>query len=385
MKDLSKELLTQIVPYVKGNLNTNSNNQEDLTTLNKRKKRRAAYKVYNQTTRPDKFGTKNRDESYSYINRLLKLQRVNYYHALLHPYAVCVERSPVCLPMEIPIPTVTTYHMKMLNLTADSNGTLKLRFTVPKILGTSTSVPAVAFSCGTTTNVDANWTAIMTSTSLPNVIKSRNVGIEFRLTYTGKVLDTAGTIESMASYSAGKVRYNTAAVPYACTMGQFTNSPDIDSFGHQMPWFEREPLEPGKVVRCIWVPVDYADRDFHTSYTYAADIVQSEHASDMEWFVLVRGAAANAPFLLEYAAIIEAQMVNSTDIFARNSTLLTNADVNDKQVIQEGIKNRSAKYNKDDSVASALKNLANKGVDYLKKHSAEITTWGLKALGALLV
>lgn len=374
------------MPYVKGNLNTNSNNQEDLTTLNKRKKRRAAYKVYNQTMRPDKFGTKNREESYSYINRLLKLQRINYYHALLHPYAVCIERSPVCLPMEIPIPTVTTYHMKKLDITADSTGTLKLRFTVPKVAANSTSVPAIAYYCSSAAaTVDTNWSAIMTATSLPNVIKTRNVGIEFRLTYTGKVLDTAGTIESMASYSATKMRYNSAAVPYGCISGQFTNSPDIDAYGHQMPWFEREPLEPGKVVRCIWAPVDYSDRDFHTAYTYTADAVQNEYASDMEWFIVVKGAAAGAPFLLEYAAVIETQMLSSTDVYARNSTLLTNADVNDKQVIHEGIKNRSAKHNRDDSVASALKNLANRGVDYLKKHSAEITTWGLKALGALLV
>lgn len=376
------------MPYLKGNPNTKNNNREDLTILTKTKKRRPRDKpteIYNETRRPDKFGTQTRLQSYSYINKLLKLQRINYYHALLHPYAVCVERAPVCLPMEIPLPTVTTYHIKRLDINADASGSLKLRFSIPKVQGITTAVPGIVYSCTGPTTIDTNWTTVMTAPLMTNTIKTRNVGAEFKLTFVGKVINTSGVIDSMASYSAGKMRYNTAAVPYACTTGQFTSNPDIDSYAHQMPWFERQPLQPGLVTRCIWVPVDYSDRDFHTGYSYAADIVRDEYASDMEWFVVVKGAEPGAPFVLEYAGIVEQQLSSVVDIYARNSTLLSASDISDKEVIEEGIKNRSSNYHKEGTITSALKNLAVKGADYLKKHSADIATWGLKALSALLV
>lgn len=357
-----------------------------LQTLSTNRQKLNYRSYYNNPTRPDAYPSEKNDdpqETYSYVRRLLKLQQINYYHALLHPYAVCVNRSPVSLPMEIPIPTITTYNLRRFDLTADTSGVLKLRFQVPKRYAPGIYQPGQAYYTYGAATSAINWTRFANPPTLVNAIKARNIGTEFRITYVGKVLDTAGTIESMASYTSSANLYSNGVIPFGASLTEFTTNPDIDSYGHQMPWFQRDPVEPGKIVRCIWAPSDYTDRDFQTNYSVSTTALLEESSSDMEWFVLIKGVQPNAPFLIEIANIIEQQFISQQDVYARNSSILTEKHIDSKAIVEEGLSNRSSSYHT--SVSDSLKTLASKGIDYLKTHGADIAGWGLKTLATLIM
>lgn len=355
-----------------------------LTNFLKNKRSRFKTTLPNKPGRPDAIMTRTKGESYDYVQRLNHLQKLQYYHALIHPYAVCIERSPVSMPMDLPLPTVTTYNLKRFDINTDASGNLRLRFHVPKFYSYNSVTPGQVYYTYGDPTVSTAWSRIINAPIVQGH-KARNIGCELRLLYTGKMFDTAGTIESMASYSTNGLLYSAAPVPATCTTQEFPTTPDILAYAHQMPWYEKKPITPGCLTRCVWAPADFSDKDFHTAQAYAASTYKDDVTSDMEWFLVIKGAQASATFTIELANIIEVQPFASGDVYPRNSSSLTSADIHNPEVIKEALTNRNAEYHSGTNVADALKGLAVKGIGYVGDHLLDIGKWGLTALGSLFV
>lgn len=357
-------MLSLIGPFLKGKVNPKRNPNQGRGVA----------------TRPSNYGS-----SASVVSMLKSQQAVEkaaYYHALLQPYNAAIERLPVCMPNVIPIPTTTTFHILRKTITCTGYN-VDLKFNCPYIFGNVTGfaqiVPIVWKSdTGGNSSSVANWYQFMEAPVLPTSTKVRVIGAEMRVTYVSKLVDQSGYIHSAATFGSEAGSTDTSGQSISIYQAPL---PDLD-FANQMTWYEKQPVEQDSVTRCVWLPADFNDRNFAATKTFNAgvNVFTDKMYHDLQWYVRIQGAPSGLQFTVEVALILENQLNATNDVYAKSSSSLTVSQLNDVNVINEGMLRRN-----ENSLSSLISKLANSGFDYIKEHAESLLSSGFKYLaGALL-
>lgn len=336
-------------------------------------------------TRPSNYPSE--DVTLKAVLRKLRAMELSaYYHALLFPYNFVQTRMPVALPNGIPVPTTTTYHLQKLTWADSTKTSVNFMARFPSKLARTQEpargrVPTIFQCTATDTTPPSNWTSTFIMSSLNDVRKARLVGMEFRVTYTGPLLEQSGTIESGMMFTNNIGQLQT-------TLGTAANTnficPNLEYIG-QMSWYELQTINQGTTTRCVYIPVDYNDRNFYTSHenTSLLDVINDLY-HDMTWFVRCTGFGATAKFLLEVAYIWENQIDPVQDVFPKFVSHAALDSMKHDAIIEKGIevRNNSGFL---DKLSSSLGNLASKGLSYLGDHAETLLQGGMKALASILI